>query len=786
MGGIRFGTKAETLENLRRSLTFARVKPSETFTHAEWKRDAGGVMARIAQKFPEQILFVRSSAVGEDGVESSHAGEFDSVGGVPSGDEKLLCAAVGSVFASYGRDNPSDQCFVQEHIQFIKMAGVIFTRSKDTLAPYYVINYDETGSHDSVTSGAAGNLKTYYRFRGSPNEGLSYDLRKIVSAAEEIETLFGNDSLDIEFAITEDDELFILQVRPIVKNGKAAVCTDERMKDYLTKIHFKLRKLNAPHPGLFGKKALYSIMTDWNPAEMIGVRPRALALSLYKELITDNVWAYQRRSYGYRDMRSFPLLVSFLGCPYIDVRASFNSFVPAELDPALAGKLVDYYLEQLAQSPADHDKVEFNILFSCYYLNVAQKLKRLLNFGFSELEVDRIKFALLSLTNRIVGGEDETFHDDLRRVETLEARYAEVMASELPTIDKIYWLVEDCKRYGTLPFAGLARAGFIAVQFLRSMVELRIISQDEMSRFMNSLNTVAKQLANDTQKFFTGELPKEEFMARYGHLRPGTYDILSKRYDEAPELYFQDAPAQAAAHEGAAFELLPAQTEKLRKLLVENGIRVDVPEFMRFLAKAIEGREYGKFVFTKNLSTILVLVEKLGNRCGVSREEMSHVSIKTILEMYSKLEHHDVKDVLETDIARNKESNLVAQSIELPQLITSENDIYDFLTTHVEPNYITREEVTNIVVVEEDFPNVELNGRIAFIRSADPGYDWVFSRNIAGLVTMYGGVNSHMAIRCAELKIPAVIGCGEQNFSKWSRAKTLQIDCANRKVVVVS
>lgn len=34
-------------------------------------------------------------------------------------------------------------------------------------------------------------------------------------------------------------------------------------------------------------------------------------------------------------------------------------------------------------------------------------------------------------------------------------------------IEKIYWLLEDCKRYGTLPFAGVARVAFIAVQILR-------------------------------------------------------------------------------------------------------------------------------------------------------------------------------------------------------------------------------------------------------------------------------------------------------------------------------
>ena len=31
---------------------------------------------------------------------------------------------------------------------------------------------------------------------------------------------------------------------------------------------------------------------------------------------------------------------------------------------------------------------------------------------------------------------------------------------------------------------------------------------------------------------------KKNFINKYGHLRPGTYDILSKRYDEGKEIYF--------------------------------------------------------------------------------------------------------------------------------------------------------------------------------------------------------------------------------------------------------
>ena len=58
-------------------------------------------------------------------------------------------------------------------------------------------------------------------------------------------------------------------------------------------------------------------MPDWNPAEMIGVNPRPMAFSLYKELITDSVWSKSRKSLGFRDVTSNPLMTMFLGKPYM-------------------------------------------------------------------------------------------------------------------------------------------------------------------------------------------------------------------------------------------------------------------------------------------------------------------------------------------------------------------------------------------------------------------------------------------------------------------------------------
>ena len=60
----------------------------------------------------------------------------------------------------------------------------------------------------------------------------------------------------------------------------------------------------------------------------------------------------------------------------------------------------------------------------------------------------------------------------------------------------------------------------------------------------------------------------------------------------------------------------------------------------------------------------------------------------------------------------------------------------------------------------------------------DHGFDWIFGHKILGLVTKYGGVNSHMAIRCAELGIPAAIGCGEQKFETLKSHKIICLDCS--------
>ena len=53
-----------------------------------------------------------------------------------------------------------------------------------------------------------------------------------------------------------------------------------------------------------------------------------------------------------------------------------------------------------------------------------------------------------------------------------------------------------------------------------------------MNNFMNSLNTPLSQFQNELILFSNGKLSKKDFLSKFGHLRPGTYDITVERYDK--------------------------------------------------------------------------------------------------------------------------------------------------------------------------------------------------------------------------------------------------------------
>ena len=769
---MQFSTKASTLKSLSGVVKTARVMPMCMFTVGDWRADSNQLLRSIIEKFPDREVIVRSSCKNEDSATLSNAGAFLSVMNVAASE---LAAAVDQVIASYGEAQLDDEVFVQPMLENVVRSGVAFSHDPNTCAPYRIISWGEGSDTTSVTGGQGG--RTWQGAALSPVQPPAH-IAPVVRLLKELLGLFDDAPVDCEFAVTRTGDkeiLWLLQARPLIMESLRD--TPEAQESRLRLVSEKVARGMRQHPFLMGQRTVYGVMPDWNPAEIIGIRPKPLSMSLYRDLITDATWAYQRHNYGYRNLRGHPLMPHFFGLPYIDVRLSFNSFVPDDLEDGLAGRLVDYYIDRLLAEPTLHDKVEFDIVFSCYTLDLPQRLEQLQSAGFSALERKAIADSLRELTNRIIDPREGLWRIDAAKLKTLKDRRERLLASDADPLERIYWLLEDARRYGTLPFAGLARAGFVAVQMLRSLVAVGVLSSSDYEAFMASVSTVSGQLARDRSM-----LDQSTFLSRYGHLRPGTYDILSSRYDEAPEMYF-DWDVKPPAHMSATpFPLTLQQMREIAQLLEAHHLNPDVVGLFDFLQAGIELRELSKFHFTRNLSDALSLAGEYGEQQGFSRDDMAYCDLASLTELH--VAAADPSYVLGRSIEQGRARYQDTIATALPPLIVKPEDVWAFDWPETAPNFVTQKQVTAPVV--ESVCREELAGAIVCIPNADPGFDWLFSYPIAGLITAWGGANSHMAIRAGELGLPAVIGAGEVLYRRLATANRLCLDCAGRRVEVLS
>ena len=126
----------------------------------------------------------------------------------------------------------------------------------------------------------------------------------------------------------------------------------------------------------------------------------------------------------------------------------------------------------------------------------------------------------------------------------------------------------------------------------------------------------------------------------------------------------------------------------------------------------------------------------------------------------------------------------VFEKIKLPSLITENTNLNVIPFQINNPNFITQKEVVAPILKIDRTNNnkISLDGKIIVIEGADPGYDWIFGHKIKGLITKYGGANSHMSIRCSEFNLPAAIGCGEILYKKICDGELIGLDCKTKKI----
>lgn len=276
-------------------------------------------------------------------------------------------------------------------------------------------------------------------------------------------------------------------------------------------------------------------------------------------------------------------------------------------------------------------------------------------------------------------------------------------------------------------------------------------------------------------------MTKDDFLSQYGHLRPGTYDICTPRYDENFDLYFplKNHPEGASVQrkvEGK-YSLDERTQVRVTEYLHKSGLKIDCEQLLEFCKKSIEGREKAKFIFTGAVSDILAQLASLGESFNIHNFDMSFMDIKWLLRERNCNKAHILDNLIS-----NRKQHRADLWVKLPSTILSLRSLHLHEECAVRPNFVTKKCICGDVVTEQNLFASSLEGKIIVVESADPGWDWLFSNNIGALVTCYGGANSHMAIRAAELSLPAAIGVGEVKFKLFASSRTLQIDALSQMI----
>ncbi len=762
-------SKAEQLYYLRNNGFEKHVLPLKIFTRAEIERDQNilSIVDSIRIDMPTDLFIVRSSAPDEDS-KVSNAGKYKSILNVRLNN---IVSAMQDVLGSYESTSSSDQVFVQPMLTGVLSSGVLFTKDPNTGSNYFVINVFHGPDTTAITSGSSEGVLHVVGWRDKymSNYLSKLGYQYLIEVVKQVMIKANNDCLDIEFAITKDC-IYLLQVRNL--NISSCLVSSDRHTNLLNEIREKILATQNQNPFLLGKTSYFGIMPDWNPAELIGIRPQQLSRTLFKDLITDSIWTYERGNLGYRNVRGVPLLIDLAGQPYIDVRASLNSLIPSALDNTLASKLCDSYLDTLKLNPNLHDKIESDVSIPNYVFDLEARLEAQ-HISFTFTEKISIKNSLIELTRNIISENPYGLKKILEKHEPLTSRYSKIISSDLDTVSKIYWLLEDCKRYGTLPFTGVARLAFISSTLVNSLINIGVLSSKEVSDFWMAIPSVTSNLLQDFN-----EMHIDSFLAIYGHLRPGTFDIRIPTYAESPETYFGNVK-NSGDFSRSNTNIVNDVIHKIENANILKDLQVSGKDLIDFVIRSIQARERVKFNFTRNVSEILNLVAEFGEKNGFTKNQMAQIDIQTFIKAYR--ESLDLKSSLLLDIERGEEITKESNSIWLPPLIINPTDVGCFQVPVLTPNFVSQKTVTSPSIYISA-SSMNLNGKIVLIESADPGFDWIFLRNIAGLITCYGGANSHMSVRSKELNIPAAIGVGMTTFDTLKKANVIFLDCINKRI----
>tara|TARA_B100001059_G_scaffold236772_1_gene290128 strand:- start:18 stop:2381 length:2364 start_codon:yes stop_codon:yes gene_type:complete len=785
-----FKSKADTLIFLKKKIKNFKIPQILSFREIDWKKNKKFYLEKIYSTFKKKNIVIRSSALDEDTQSSSSAGKYRSFLDVSLKNKSDVIKKINDVFKSYnkGKKNYSNKILIQEMISNIKMSGVVFNKDISSGYPYYIINYDDiSGLTDTVTSGSGKYAnKSLYVFKNKIDFIKTKRFKKLLHCVKELEKISGNLSLDIEFAINKKNIFYLFQVRPLIIKNDIKKKGYNRLNKYLELIFKELKTKFKKEKNLFGKQTLLGQMPDWNPAEMIGQHPSYLASSMYKELITNETWLNSRVDMGYRSFDSKALMSIHAGKPYIDIRKSLNSFLPNTISEKISNKIINNSINKIMVNPTLHDKLEFDVTTTCFNFDFEKRVKSLIP-NINKKESKCLKLSYLEIFKKNLVSENKgSLQFNLKKIKKLEKIQKEEIKDGITDLENLKSIIENCKNFGIKPFAIIARHAFASKEIINSFLRLNIFSKKRVANFYKSIQTITFSFLEDQNKIKNNNKKLKIFLKKYGHLRPGTYDINSLRYDQSYKNIFSNTSNKKINKnkKQTSFYLNNKEKKKIDNLLKTNSINLSVNDLFKYFKKSIAAREYAKFIFSRSISLSLEKIKYFAKKRNIPLNLVENLELMDFFKI-RKINFKQIK------IKSNHREKIhkINNNIKLPEIVVRPEDIFIGASQVHMPNFVSDKVINGEIFYlnkEKLSPKINLKNKIILIENADPGYDWLFSHKIRGLVTKYGGANSHMTIRCSELGLPAAIGCGEQMYKKLIEFYKIEINCLTKNIKIIS
>ena len=734
---LSYGNKAKNLEYVAKNTDIEIPYFKEIYLN-----DLNNI-ENIVNSFSQKIM-IRSNSSSEDKEYSSSAGKYLSIGPIERNDLETIKKSWEMVINSYEEQDNQSVIF-QNYIENAKSVSVLTSYKVGSDSAYRTFSTYYGSETDAITSGKYSEINNFFMHRSFDILPKKYEKYNVyLKIITQLEDLFKNKQLDVEMVLDKNNSPQLLQVRPLMgkKLNKESIFDEKDVIDRNLKNYKKLNKTTADR---FGTNQIYSNMSDMNPAEMIGKKPDNIAFGLYKFMFTDTTWNIQRGEFGYRKYSGGKLMELFNNVAYINVNHSLNSFLTRNLQKESCEEIINYQLNKLKENPHLHDSIEFDISRSSYVFDTVEEFSK--------------EYKNIISPSEIIKWHNDLIQIDTQNKSTLE-KNKKIILSTFSKLDKSFEyskkenikLIRDTM---ALPFTHHSRLGFVYFAQLNSLLEKEVISEDQKKLLLLSVNSVSTKMKADAYEVKIGKKTLEGFLDVYGHIRAGNYNLLSSNLKN--NLNFTESLVNNS-EQPLEDNILPKDIyTNIEEYFTINEIPLKASAWIGMFQEGISTRENSKFYYTKGIDGIL-----------------SEISEKNTSDS-------ELFDLLDIEFNEENTSDMRLKNVLMPDLITSNEDFYFYEEMSKNGNYIGQGTVIGDVLLienEANRPN-NLENKIVVIPAADPGWDWIFNYKIKSLVTKYGGPNSHMAIRCAEHNIPAILGVGENNFTVISNSKSLKIDFSN-------